>query len=149
MIIDITRMLLKKNESEIDRDAILSVMVYPDAMSIIEDAGLRPSKFILYQPSKEKFMTLPITYRELDDSFCCIYFDSRTSETIYRAECRVTIEPASVSTYATLYKLDNYQNGNRNWLYFTGADWCEGPGTDFFELNEFSYLPIIKHVGDV
>lgn len=135
-IIDFADAVLKANEQEKDRDAIFDVVVIPAVEEIIKEAGLVPIKFVVLDSSLQSFMERPITYKEEDDSFCTVYYDFWTSETVYRAECRVTINPKEVITETNLYRLEDYANGNREWLWFCDGTWEQGPGEDFFDVEE-------------
>lgn len=135
-IINFSDILLRAHEQESDRDAILDVIVLPEVDEIIKEAGLNPMKFCSDDTSLKRFMELPITHKEEDDSFCSVYYDCCTADTLYRVECRITFEGENVISETDLYKLDDYRAGNRVWLYFCRNDWEQGPGEDFFGVED-------------
>ncbi len=134
--------LLRKSERKNDRDAILDAVVRPCIAEIIRKAGLEPMAFISDDSSIRAFMRLPITHKEVDGTFCCVYYDCCASDVYYRAECRVAINVDNVIAETNLYRLDGYNEGNREWLWFDGTDWLEGAG----EMFDFDSLPMIKDI---
>ena len=137
MIFNFSDLLLEKNVQKEDRDAIIDVVVRPEITEVIREASLDPNKFVLNEESMTSFMTKPITDREEDGALVSIYYDSVTEQDIYRAGCRITIEPTTVETYTELFKLENYSSGNREWLVFSNGDWIQGPGIDLFDISDF------------
>lgn len=135
-IINFSDILLKVNEQKSDRDAILDVIVLPAITEIIREVGLEPLKFFSDDVSLKRFMELPITHKEEDDSFCSVFYDCCTNDTLYRAECRITFEGENVVFKTAIYKLDNYRGGNRVWLWFSGVDWEQGPGENYFDIED-------------
>lgn len=58
------------------------------------------------------------------------------NNTLYRAECKITFEGECVVSETDIYKLDNYRDGNRVWLWFNGVDWEQGPGENYFDIED-------------
>lgn len=92
--------------------------------------------FFIEERSLKTFMELPITHREEDDSFCSVYYDSCTADVLYRVECIITLDGEDVYTDTNLFKLEHYQSGNREWQWFAGSDWEQGPGEDIFDIED-------------
>lgn len=132
---------LRLSEQPEDRDAIWSVMVEPAIQSAITEVGLKPRSFSVNEQSKLEFYEKPIFYKDEDDAFGSIYYDCRTLDTIYRAECRITFNEDSVTTDTEIYMLPDYHTGNREWLYFD-KDWLRGPGDDLFDVVELLKTPL-------
>lgn len=135
-IINFSDILLQAHEQESDRDAILDVVVLPEINGIIQEAGLDPMKFFSDDASLRRFLELPITHKEEDDSFCSVYYDCCTVDSLYRAECRIEFDGDNVISETDLYKLNDYLGGNRAWLCFNGLDWVQGPGENYFEVDD-------------
>lgn len=135
-IISFSDVLLKKNEQESDRAAIIDVVVIPAVSELIEEAGLIPMRFTVLDSSLKDFLERPVTYKEEDGSFCSVYYDFWTAKSVYRVECRVTLNPKEVVAETDLYRLDDYSNGNREWLWFCNGSWEQGPGEDIFDVAE-------------
>lgn len=112
------------------------MVVIPAVSKIIQEAGLVPMKFSVMDSSLHDFMERPITYKEPDGAFCSVYYDFCTEKSIYRVECKVTLNPKDVVAETDIYKLDDYINGNREWLWFCNGVWEQGPGDDFFDFGE-------------
>ena len=136
-IINFSDILLKAHEQENDRDAILDVVVLPAITELIQEAGLNPMCFTSDDASLKEFENRPITYKEVDGTFCSVYYDSKTKNAIYRAECRITLDGDFVNWTTDLYMLKDYLSGNREWLYFCDGAWQSGPGDDYFDLQDF------------
>ena len=135
-IINFSDILLQSHEQKSDRDAILDVVVLPAITEIIRKIGLEPLMFFSDDVSLKKFMECPLTHREEDNSFCSVFYDCCTKDTLYRAECKITFEGECVVSETDIYKLDNYRGGNRVWLWFNGVDWEQGPGENYFDIED-------------
>lgn len=135
-IIDFSGFKRKTSEQPGDRDAMIDVVIWPEIYCIARQAGLEPLQFRPDEISFASFMQLPITHKEIDDSFCSVYYDYCTEDTIYRAECRITFEGDGFFADTALFKLEDFKSGNREWLFFTGSDWSVGPGEDYFDIEE-------------
>ena len=135
-IINISDFKLKNNEQPADRDAMFDVVIWPEIYCIVRNAGLTPLTFHIDETSGTNFLELPITHREPDGSFCSIYYDCCTPDTIYRAECRITFAEDGFFADTALFKVKDYITGNKEWLWFTGESWEQGPGEDFFDIKE-------------
>ena len=138
MVYDISDLLLRKNEQQDDRDAIVDMVALPEITQIIRDAGLDPFHFTVNEKSMESFLSKQITDTEEDGALGSVYYDYKTVRTLYRAECRITIGQNQVESDTALYKLENYLQGNREWFFFNGVDWEEGPGKELFDISEWT-----------
>lgn len=138
-IIKLSDILLKASEKPGDRETILDVVVRPSITEVLQKAGLDPQQFSAVDCSIQRFLELPITHKEEDDSFSCVYYDCCTPHALYRVECCLTLEPETVAWDTTLYKLVDYAEGNREWLYFCDGQWEQGPGEDFFDVAEILF----------
>lgn len=135
-IIDFSDILLQAHEQKSDRDAILDVVVLPAITDIIQKIGLDPLMFFSDDVSLKKFMECALTHREKDDSFCSVFYDCCTKDALYRAECKIIFDGECVVSETDIYKLDNYRSGNRVWLWFSGVDWEQGPGENYFDIED-------------
>ena len=138
MIYDISDLIISKNEQQNDRDAIVDIVALPKITQIIRDAGLNPIHFTVNKQSMESFLSKHITDTEEDGALGSIFYDCKTFRALYRAECRITIGQNQVESDTSLYMLDNYLQGNREWLSFNGNDWEEGPGKDLFDILDWA-----------
>lgn len=140
-IIDMSRLFHSTLNDDIDRDSIMELVIKPEAEETIREAGIDPHFFTPDAPSVNEFYRKPLEYQDEDGMFASVYFDCVLPEVIYRCECRVGFvidkEDKSVEAYSNIYKLPDYSNGNHEWLSFDGKDWSEGPGEDFFSLDDF------------
>lgn len=132
---------LRLSEQPEDRDAILDVMIKPSIHSVIKEVGLNPENFSVNEQSKLEFYEKPISYKEEHDAFGSVYYDCRTIDTIYRAECRITFNEDGVTTDTEIYMLPDYRTGNLEWLYYDD-EWLRGPGEDLFDVMELLKTPL-------
>lgn len=137
MIYNFSDLLLRKNEKQDDRDAIVDMAALPEITRIIRDAGLNPYHFTVNEQSLEAFLSKSITDREEDGALGSIYYDSKTDQALYRAECRITLELNQVECETALYMLKDYAFGNREWLIYSDDRWECGPGENFFDIFEW------------
>lgn len=141
MVIDISDLRLRKNEPQTDREAIeaiIDVVALPEITKMIRAAGLNPFQFVVNEQAMGTFLSKPITETEEDGALGSIYYDCKTEHALYRAECRIAIEKDQVESETAIYMLKDYLNGNREWRWYNGNEWVEGPGKDFFDISEWT-----------
>ena len=125
-----------------EHDMLLDLVVMPSVSELIEAAGFLPMQFTLNEASCAAFYQADIHEADLDERVACPYYDRVTPDALYRAETSIEwISEDEFETESMLYCLRNYQEGNREWLYFEPEDgWLEGPGEDFFDIEDFEGL---------
>lgn len=46
------------------------------------------------------------------------------------------VDPENAHMMFQLFRLPDYERGNRAWLVYDQEKWKKGPGKDFFDLDE-------------
>jgi len=139
MIINFSKYAKSLSDEIEDKKAIFDIVIRSEVENTIKEAGLDPELFTLNKDSEQDFFKRPFVYTQEDDSFGDIYYDLVLPDTIFRCSCRITLfqDGQKVESETDIYRLENYKKGNREWEYFNGEDWEEGPGKDFFDFTDF------------
>ena len=108
------------------------------AEDALRDAGFDPNRFVISRESMREYLAALFDPKSAGESYDGPAFDKISEDEIVRLTTRVDVEDGEMLDFSCeMYKIEGYNDGNREWLYydFDGHTWGAGPGEDFFDVT--------------
>ncbi len=119
-----------------DRKLLLPVFMEL-AEEAIRDLGFDPDDFAIDPISMQEYMGAWFDAEKPFDEIEGPSFNHITERQIIRVTTSAKVdEDAMIEFTADAYSINDYDQGNRAWLFHNGSAWEEGPGEDFFDLDQ-------------
>ena len=116
-------------------------ILLPVFMEISEEAirncQFDPDDFVIDPISMRDYMGALFDAEKPGDEIEGPAFNFITDNQIVRITTYAVVdEKAMIEFTADIYRIENYNKGNREWLFFNGQVWDKGPTEDFFDLEQ-------------
>ena len=135
---------------ELEDKRILIDAMMEDAAKELQQRGYNPEDFIVDRNAMYYFLGEPLWETYTDEPEEGPGFVAFQENDIIYLQVYIMVDPENAYMAFQLFRLPDYERGNRAWLIFDqeSETWKKGPGKDFFELEDLLELKPGERQGD-